>query len=135
MSEALDRLQAEKEKAERELAQTQHKIQRLENLKGEQPLVRSGATENRPDTRVSGRFSLAERTIRGSPRIEVRPLSKGILSLFHPVKGFHVCIVVVQPPVTGSKDDFILRKHRVSLEQLCQGPSGCHAVQKPKCVR
>ena len=39
MSEALDRLQAEKEKAERELAQTQHKIQRLENLKGAQPLV------------------------------------------------------------------------------------------------
>ena len=33
MSEALDRLQAEKEKAERELAQTQHKIQRLKNRK------------------------------------------------------------------------------------------------------
>ena len=33
MSEALDRLQAAKEKVERELAQTQHKIQRLENRK------------------------------------------------------------------------------------------------------
>ena len=79
MSESLDRLQAEKEKAERELEQTQHQIQRLENRKQYYEKGERKSRAHRLITRGAAIESIAPE-VKGLSETDFYTLMSGILT-------------------------------------------------------
>lgn len=79
MSETLDRLQAEKEKAEREFEQTQHQIQRLKNRKQYYEQGERKARAHRLITRGAAIESIAPE-IKGMTEMDFYTLMSGILT-------------------------------------------------------
>ena len=79
MSESLDRLQAEKEKAEREFEQTQHQIQRLENRKQYYEQGERKARTHRLITRGAAIESIAPEG-KGMSETDFYTLMSGILT-------------------------------------------------------